>query len=258
MKMYEKNAAQRFIPLLPIVARLDGKGFSKFTKGLNRPYDEGMSISMQQVTQHLMRETGALMGYTQSDEITLVWHTSSTKSQVFLDGKIQKMVSILSAMASAKFNKLLPIHLPSKVELLPIFDCRVWQVPSKTEAANAFLWRERDATKNSISMAASHYYSHKQLHKCSGSEKQEMLFAKGVNWNDYPAFFKRGCFFQRAVEEVKFTTDELNKLPPRHAARTNAELLVRRKVIRSIDMPPFGTIINRNSVIFDGELPITT
>lgn len=257
MKSYEKNAAQRFMPLLPIVARLDGKGFSKFTKGLQRPYDPNMSEMMQKVTQYLVEETGALMGYTQSDEITLVWYSDSTKKQVFFDGKIQKMISILASMASAKFNQMLPIILPKKRDELPLFDCRVWQVPNKGEAVNVFLWREQDATKNSISMAASHYYSHKQLHKCNGAEKQEMLFKQGVNWNDYPAFFKRGCFYQRAKEETKFSTDELNALPPLHAARGNPELTVCRSVIRFVNMPPFGTVINRKEVIFDGELPQT-
>jgi len=255
MKMYEKNATQRFMPLIPIVARLDGKGFSKFTKGLTRPYDPNMSKLMQSVTKYLVEETGACMGYTQSDEITLTWYSDSVKKQVFFDGKIQKMISILASMASAKFNQLLPSLLPSKADQLPLFDCRVWQVPTKLEAANAFLWREQDATKNSISMAASHYYSHNELHKCDGAMKQEMLFQKGVNWNDYPAFFKRGCFYQRVVVSEKFTPTEIANLPTHHKARSNPDLHIFRRKVRFIHMPPFGAVINRTEVIFDGKPP---
>lgn len=257
MKMYEKNATQRFIPLIPIVARLDGKKFSNFTKGLQRPYDPSMSELMQVLTKYLVEETGASMGYTQSDEITLTWYSDSVKRQVFFDGKIQKMISILASMASAKFNKLLPTMLPEKADQLPLFDCRVWQVPNKGEAVNAFLWREQDATKNSISMAASQYYNHKELHKCGGTTKQEMLLRKGINWNDYPAYFKRGCFCQRAVVSKKFTPTELSKLPPKHAARKNPDLCVTRTIVRFIDMPPFGRVINKKEVIYDGALPTT-
>lgn len=255
MKKYEKNTAQRFLPLTPVCARLDGKGFSKFTKGLDRPYDSNMSEIMQQVTHCLVEETGALMGYTQSDEITLVWYSDSVKKQIFFDGKIQKMVSVLAALATAKFNSLIPELLPSKKDKLALFDCRVWQLPTLTEAANVFLWREKDATKNSISMAASEYYSHRQLNGCNGASKQEMLFQKGINWNDYPPFFKRGSFIQRATKNIPFSADEIDRLPAKHQARTNPELLISRSVVKEIDMPPFSQVINRVAVIFHGEDP---
>lgn len=258
MKAYEKNAAQRFLPLIPICARLDGKGFSKFTKGLKRPYDPNMTTLMQHVTHYLVEETGALIGYTQSDEISLVWYTDSTKKQVFFDGKIQKMVSVLASMATAKFNSLVPELLPSKEGTLALFDCRVWQVPTKIEAVNMFLWREQDATKNSISMAASEYYSHKQLHKCNGAQKQEMLFKKGINWNAYPSYFKRGSYFQRSRKETAFTIDEIAKLPPQHQAHTEPDLKVSRSVVEWIDaMPPLYQVVNKVAVIFDGANPQT-
>jgi tRNA(His) 5'-end guanylyltransferase len=158
MKIFEaQESDRRFLPLLPICARLDGKCFSKFTKDMDRPYDKKMSDLMIEVTKYLVEETNACMGYTQSDEISLVWYSDDIKSQIFMDGRIQKMTSILAAMASVRFNSLLPQYFPNKVDKEPVLDCRVWSCPTLMEATNQLLWREQDAAKNSISMAARHY-----------------------------------------------------------------------------------------------------
>ena len=74
------------------------------------------------------------------------------------------MVSVVASMTTAFFNAHLAEYLPEKAGELALFDCRVWQVPTLEEAANTLLWREFDATKNSISMAARHYYPHEALH----------------------------------------------------------------------------------------------
>jgi tRNA(His) guanylyltransferase len=250
MKLYEgKMAKERFLPLLPICARLDGKNFSKFTKGLKRPYDERLSNVMCEVTSYLVKETNAGMGYTQSDEISLFWHNDSLESEMLFGGRVQKITSILAAMCSMKFNKLLESNIPEKSHLEPIFDCRVWQVPNLTEVANTFLWRELDASKNSISMLAQSMYSHKQLQHKNRSEMQEMIFQKGDNWNNYPAFFKRGTFIQRAKEIRKFTKSELKSLPPKHDARKNPDLMIERTTVKKIEMPPFNKVTNRNEVM---------
>ena len=257
MKNYEKvTAGQKLMPLLPVCVRLDGKGFSNFTQGLNRPYDQRLSDIMVETTIALVKETNALIGYTQSDEISLILFSDSTKSQIYFDGKLHKMIGDLAAFASLFFNDLIREGLPEKAHLRPRFDCRVWNVPNKMEAANTILWREQDATKNSISMAASHYYSHNQLHKKSGSEKQDMLMEKGVNWNDYPPFFKRGTFVRRETVIRKYTCDELDKLPQKHAARQNPDLEVERQQISVLPMYPFSKVINRVGVIFDNETPL--
>ena len=126
MKVFEQaEAGRRFLPLLPVVARLDGRGFSSFTRGLQRPFDSRMSDLMIETTKALVDETVAVCGYTQSDEITLAWYSDDYRSQIFFDGKIQKMVSTLAAIASVTFNKLLPQFLPEKVTAAPTFDCRV-------------------------------------------------------------------------------------------------------------------------------------
>jgi tRNA(His) guanylyltransferase len=246
------EAGRRCMPLLPIIARLDGKGFSKFTKGLKRPYDERFSKLMVETVKYLVHETSAVCGYTQSDEITLAWYSSTMNSQVYFDGRIQKMVSVLAAKCSVKFNALVPLFVPEKHGKEAVFDCRVWNVPTLSEAANSFLWREFDATKNSISMAASEYYSHKELMGKNGSEKQEMLFLKGVNWNDYPSFFRRGTYIQRKEIQKVHTAEELESLPPKHAARLNPDLIVTRHVVTQLDLPPLQKITNRIETLFLG------
>jgi tRNA(His) guanylyltransferase len=104
-------------------------------------------------------------------------------------------------------------------------------------------------------MSAQALYSHKQLHQKNTSEMQEMLWQKGINWNDYPMRFKRGGYFQRRVIERKFTVDELEKLPPLHEARKNPDLMIRRQVIAPLDLPPLLKVANRVEVIFRGCAP---
>jgi tRNA(His) guanylyltransferase len=257
MKLYEAaEAGRRLMPLLPILARIDGRTFHTFTRGMERPYDERFSSSMVSATMHLMRETNACMGYTQSDEITLAWHSTDMRSQVWFDGRVCKMVSQLAAHATLAFYLAVEKHLPEYARRMPTFDARLWNVPNRTEGANVFLWREWDATKNSISMAAQANYSHKALHGKNGAQKHDMLHAKGVNWNDYPAFFKRGTYIQRRTTSTPFTAEELDALPPKHAARTNPALTVERSVLTVLDMPPLGKVINREAVIFDGVEPL--
>ncbi len=257
MKDYEMaEAGRRCMPRLPILARIDGRGFSKFTGGLERPYDRRLSDLMVDTVKFLVRETNAVCGYTQSDEITLAWYAADHTSQVVFDGRISKMVSILAALTTVWFNRRLPEFLPREyADRMPHFDARVWNVPTLEEGANTFLWREFDATKNSISMAARAVFSHKQIDGKHGGEMLAMLRERGVEWNDYPAFFKRGTYIQRRKTQRRFTTDELDRLPPLHEARKNPELLVERTDYAALDMPPLATITNRAAVLFEGADP---
>jgi len=258
MKLYEAIEAQRhLIPLLPICCRLDGKCFSSFTRDLVRPFDIVFSQMMIETTKFLVEEANACIGYTESDEISLIIYSDSTKSQVFFDGRIQKLTSVLASLATAKFLSLVFERLPDKARELPVFDCRVWNVPNKEEAVNSILWREIDSTKNSYSMSARCYYSAKELHGKNSSEIQEMLFQKGINWSDYPFHFKRGTFIQRKKVLRKFTASELDKLPPKHKAREDPDLVYERSEVEIVSMPPFSTIVNRVGVIFNGEEPVT-
>lgn len=254
LKFYENQTCGiMMMPQIPVIARLDGKGFSKFTKGLKRPYDERLSNLMVETTKFLVKETNANCGYTQSDEITLVWYTDKMESSVYFNGRFFKMVSDLSSMASVFFNKKLTEYLPEKSDKMPRFDCRVYNTPTLDEAVNSFYWRELDATKNSISMAAQAYYSHSQLMNKNSSDKQEMLFQKGVNWNDYPSFFKRGTYIQRRRVSTPFSVEEIEKLPPMHNARRNPDAVIERWVVDIVDLPPLGKIENKVDVILFGK-----
>ena len=257
MKFFEKMGSARLMPMLPILARLDGKCFSGFTNDLDRPFDSNFSDIMVALTRYLTEQTCARIGYTQSDEITLLWQAETWKSEVFMGGKSSKMISILAAMASTEFNRLLPIYLPSKVDKLPIFDCRVWNVPSKIEAANAFIWREKDAVRNSIQGLGQHYFSHNRLNKVTCDEIQDLLWKEqGVNWNDLPDNLKRGTYIQSKKISTKFTAEELESLPEKHHARTNPDLVTERRITEQVNMPILTKIENVVNVLFDGDDPI--
>ena len=257
MKEYESHeTARKFLPGLPIYARIDGRGFSKFTRDMERPFDPCMSRCMIETTKTLVRETHATVGFVQSDEISLVWIPGPNGISWF-DGKIMKMSSVLAGLATASFMENVIQYFPNWMELvlrLPHFDCRVISMPSEPEAAGMILWRNLDASKNSISMAASHYYSHKELQNKSGSDKHEMLHAKGVNWNSYPAFFKRGTFVRRVNVQRTLSELELSVIPEKH--RPSLDQLVTRTEIVEFDLPPLNRIQNLTDVLF-GAADIT-
>lgn len=255
-KSYElAEAGRQAMRGIPLLARLDGRAFHTFTRDLKRPYDHGMSIAMIETTRYLVQEMAALIGYTQSDEITLVWfEASQSASDYAFDGRFQKLASILAGMTSTKFYQLVLEHLPNKAKETPHFDCRVWQVPTLDDAADVFIWREDDATKNSITMAAGAYYSEAELDGKNSSIKQEMLWQKGVNWNDFPSCFKRGSYLQRRIYERAFTDEERLRIPEAH--RPAADAIFQRTRVVELDLPPIRKIANLPAVLFDRADPI--
>lgn len=257
MKAYERQeTAQRFLPLLPLYARIDGRGFSKFTRGLDRPYDARFRALMLETTRWLVAQTNARAGYTQSDEISLCWLSERYDSPVFFDGKKQKMLGQLAAMATQRFNRLLwTSDDPFLRELAlrdPTFDARAFQFPNRTECVNAFVWRELDATKNAMSMAAREFYPHKALLGKNGSDLNELLFQKGVNFNDYPAAFKRGVYVQRRRRVRPLSPEQLARIPE---DRRPPGGVVERSEVVALDLPPLLRVPNRVGVLFDGEDP---
>jgi hypothetical protein len=101
-------------------------------------------------------------------------------------------------------------------------------------------------------MAADAFYSHNELHGKNGADKHDLLMAKGVNWNDYPTYFKRGTYVQRRTVLKPFSAAELEALPPKHHARADPTLTVERSEWCIAALPPLGTVTNREAVIFDG------
>ena len=249
MKAYEAVETERRLdPLLPIYARIDGRSFSSFTKGMDRPFDARMTAAMIETTKHLVRETDARIGYTQSDEISLVWLSDSPESDIIFSGRIQKLVSVLASMAAAKFATVCPVGFEHK---LPHFDCRLFQLPTREEAANVFLWRAMDARKNAISMVAQSHFAPEKLHGKDQKGMLTMLAEIGVEFEELPESFRRGSFIQRFAIERMLTADELKGIPETY--RPTGPVL--RQDVRIVDMPPFNRVTNRVEVIFDGSTP---
>lgn len=200
MKSYERiETEQRFRPNSILHVRLDGRGFSKFTKGLKRPYDSRLSGLMIDTAMYLVDEYNATIAYTQSDELSLII-VNPYESPMSFDAKKQKLVSSIASSATAFFNVNLLATIPEKFNkgALPRFDCRIFEVPDESEATNSILWREKDAIKNSVSMLAQHHFSHKLLQNKSSSVMRDMLKTeKSVLWEDQPNFFKSGTYVKR-------------------------------------------------------------
>jgi tRNA(His) guanylyltransferase len=197
MKDYEKAYGMQAMPNCPIMVRIDGKAFHSFTSNLNKPYDDGLVQAMDTLTYDLCNFSDAVLGYTQSDEITLVLSKESPEQELFFNGKIQKLCSVLASYATYTFNNIF-----KNEGKMALFDCRVFPVPNLSEATNCLLWREMDATRNSIQMAARTYYSHKECNNKNFSDLSDMLINKGVNWNNYPARFKRGGYIKKFRDEI--------------------------------------------------------
>jgi tRNA(His) 5'-end guanylyltransferase len=102
-------------------------------------------------------------------------------------------------------------------------------------------------------MAAQSVFSHKELMNKNGSDKQEMLFQKGINWNDYPTFFKRGTYIQRKRVLTPFTSEEIEKLPVKHNARKDPNYVIERWIVDRVDLPPLSKIENKSDVIIFGK-----
>ncbi len=264
MKFYEKNFIQdQLLPGLPIMARLDGRCFSKWTKGLQKPYDKKMSDLMIAVTMNLVDEFNAIIGYTQSDEISLIWFAEDQEHLPF-GGDRTKLIGLTAAYCSVKFNQLKDTILMassssrySNFNSKPaMFDSRVWQTPSNMEAINCLIWREQDATRNSISGATRAYYSHKECENKNSAEKQDMLMKKGINWNDYPTFFKRGTYVKRIKTTRKFTAGEIENLPEKHQARSNPDLMIERTDIVPLELKPLTQVENQIEVIFGSDFVV--
>lgn len=265
MKTYESAWTEvRFAndPAKPIYARIDGRSFSRFTRGMNRPFDARMTAAMIDTTERLVRDTHACIGYTQSDEISLVWLPGGDMSELFFGGKVQKTVSIVASLAAAAFNRSVLRWFGEDADRanvladrLPHFDTRVIQLPSRAETINMILWRCNDASRNAVSMAARAVFPHSALHGRGSGEMLGMLTAKGVVFDDYPESFRHGTFVRRRVFDRPYTETELANIPERH--RPEPGTMVTRSEVTRLTIPvAFRFVQNREAVVFDDDEPI--
>jgi tRNA(His) guanylyltransferase len=241
MKRYEMEEAGRaMLPLLPIMVRLDGKAFHTLTRGMQRPYDPDFMWCMIRTMMKLVEEFHPTLGYTQSDEITLYWRNDNPYSDMLFDGRFQKWHSVLASACTDLFKDEFRETFPDRYNKVKArFDCRVWQLPNLREVQNNFQWREEDAVRNSLQMAGQAYYSHKQMHKKNAANIHDMLHEKDVNWNNYPASFKRGTYATRRQVGRYLTEAQMAKIP--EAKRPPAGMVIRTEVW-CLDLPPVSQL----------------
>lgn len=199
MKRYEHTFRYMLPRRAYTLIRLDGVGFHNYLRKAEKPFDRSFVNDMDVTAQRLCEAIqGARFAYVQSDEISLlVTDFDTTQTEPWYGGVTQKMVSVSAGLASSYFARLRQ-HIPG----LPYFDSRVWSMTDPVEVANYFVWRQRDAVRNSIQMVGQHHFSHAELQHKSCDEIQEMLWSqKGVNWNDMPHGCKRGRVVGRDVVE---------------------------------------------------------
>lgn len=217
---YEEIPKTRLMRRCPVVIRIDGKAFHTFTRGFKRPFDDVLIITMQETAKYLCENIqGCQLAYTQSDEISLLLiDYQRFETSAWFDHEIQKMVSISASMATMSFNKFFSEvvtdyldgaegedekydwSLVEAREKGAIFDARVFNIP-KEEVTNYFYWRQLDASRNSIQMVGQANFSHKELQHKSCNDIQDMLMTqKGINWNYFPTYQKRGsCVVRNKV-----------------------------------------------------------
>ena len=225
MKKYEAVSKSTLVSRMPVVLRLDGCHFHTVTRGFVKPFDPVMIKTMQDTMKYLCEHIqGCVFGYTQSDEITFVLvDYQKINSSAWFDNEVQKMCSVAASMATYAFNSYFTanrvICANEVVELVKdndkvvkafnayqrvsengaYFDCRAFNVP-ESDLVNCVLWRQQDATRNSIQALAQYHFSPKEMFKLSCDKLQDKLFLeKGVNWNDLDVVKKRGtaCIKQK-------------------------------------------------------------
>ena len=207
MKDYENVPRISLTKKMPVIIRLDGKAFHSFTRGMKRPFDEVLIETMQKTAQFLCENVmNCKLAYTQSDEISLLLiDYEKNESQQWFQNSLQKMVSVAASMATLAFNEAFSDRVVNMVmnaeDFNPyfdkqgraMFDARAFTLP-KEEVCNYFIWRQQDASRNSVQMVAQSLFSHNQLHGKNTGELQDMMFTEhGVSWNNYPTHQKRGA-----------------------------------------------------------------
>lgn len=219
MKGYEGASKVSLPGRMPVVVRVDGKAFHTYTRGCARPWDNKLTEVMDTTATQLCQDIqGVQVAYVQSDEISLLLHNyKKLESQAWFDNEVQKMVSVSAAIASATFTlNSYRIWSPGDITGWPdemcrpaYFDSRAFVLP-EAEVCNYFIWRQQDATRNSVQMLARSLYSHKELHGKNNADLQDLCHKKGHNWNDLPTNHKRGrCVIRNA--EGKWVMD--NNIP---------------------------------------------
>lgn len=263
-EFYETIPKTRLMRRCPVVVRLDMRTGHTFCRGFERPFDEILIQSMQETMKYLCENVqGCVLGYTQSDEISLILvDYKKLNSSAFFDYEVQKVCSITASMATMAFNKYFEKRVDKaydyywnawncsekkeeklfdsyykSIEKGAMFDSRCFNIP-KEEVTNYIYWRQLDASRNSIQMVGQANFSHKELHKKTTNQIQDMLMTqKSINWNDFPAYQKRGSC---CIKEVYYVGKNGEEVP---VEDSNKDDVTKRS----------RWIIDKNIPIFKGE-----
>ena len=218
---YENRSKTYLMRRSNVIVRIDGCHFHNYCKGLQKPFDPIFIKTMQQTTKSLCENIqGCKIGYVESDEISLLLTDYDTlQTDAWFNYSVQKICSVSASMAALFFNKYwqknvveLSAFYKSKSELGAYFDARAFNLP-KEEVTNYFIWRQNDATRNSIQSLAQANFSQKQIHSMNNSQLQDKLHEeKGINWNDCKTVEKRGScvihVFDKSINRSKWIIDE--------------------------------------------------
>lgn len=262
---YEQIPKTKLMRRIPVAVRIDGRSFHSLTRGFQKPFDEVLIKSMQETMKYLCENVqGCVLGYTQSDEITLILiDYKRFNSSAFFDYEVQKVCSIAASMATMAFNKYFynnvfmynataAVDLSDKeypfkeayskaVEKGAMFDARCFNIP-KEEVTNLIYWRQLDASRNSIQMVGQANFSHIKLQNKTCNDIQDMLMTeKGINWNDLPTYQKRGSCCIKTEEKIT----EINSVEKMKFGED------RKKTVINIERPHW--IIDTDIPIFKGE-----
>ncbi len=225
MKIYEKSH-RTFLPKQTYyLIRIDGRSFKNYTSKLNKPFDTDLMEDMVETTKYLCEKVqNCVLGYTQSDEISLLLINNSNKNtDTFFGGQVQKIVSICASVATAKFNQLRILRKMRSVQStylfdsscvfvedmqLANFDARVFTIDEPQEIVNYFIWRQRDGIRNSIQSVAHANFSDKQMFKKNTTDLKEMLVLyRNLNWDNLSIPKQRGtCVIKKEETWVRLNT----------------------------------------------------
>lgn len=240
-EFYESVPKTKLMRRTPVAIRIDGKAFHTFTRGFSKPFDDVLISAMQDTMKYLCENIqGCVLGYTQSDEITLILvDYKRLNSSAWFDYEVQKMCSIAASMATMAFNKFFESNVEKEKDSFTaewldedtynpnyknkklrdlwqvhnnalkngaMFDARCFNIP-KEEVTNLVYWRQLDATRNSIQMVGQANFSHKELQDKSCEKIKEMLITeKGISWEDFHPMYKHGSCCIKVTTETDGVT----------------------------------------------------
>lgn len=207
IKRYERAYDIKLVPRSCLFVRVDGKAFHSFTRHCEKPFDQHLIDAMVAAAKYTAKEMmGFKAAYIQSDECTfMLTDFDDFESQGWFNYELNKVVSISASTYTAAFNAAY-----GSTEAL--FDSRAFIVP-QDDAANVFIWRQRDWERNSLQMLAHAHFSHKQLDHKKAADMHDMLHSKGINWADLSDQLKNGTFLFKELETeyYKMTYEELHR-----------------------------------------------